>query len=66
MFNRPRLFHEGDLAEGRKTQYKLLIEDYMLKYDVSYTTATQKLAILYKLDAFTTDDIINNFNISML
>ena len=63
MFNRPR---SGDLAEGRKTQYKLLIEDYMLKYDVSYTTATQKLAILYKLDAFTTDDIINNFNISML
>ena len=63
MFNRPR---SGDLAEGRKTQYKLLIDDYMLKYDVSYTTATQNLSILHKLEAFTKDDIINNFNISML
>ena len=44
-----------------KTQYKLLIEDYMLKYDVSYTTATQKLSILYKLDAFTKDDIFHSF-----
>ena len=49
-----------------KTQYKLLIDDYMLKYDVSYTTATQRLTILHQLDAFTKDDIINNFNISML
>ena len=49
-----------------KTQYKLLIEDYMLKYDVSYTTATQRLTILHKYDAFTKNDIINNFNISML
>ncbi len=38
----------------------------MSKYDVSYTTATQRLTILRKLDAFTKDDIINNFNISML
>ena len=32
-----------------KTQYKLLIEDYMLKYDVSYTTATQRLTIYINL-----------------
>ena len=49
-----------------KTQYKLLIEDYMLKYDVSYTTAKQQLFILYKLDEATKEDIIENFNISML
>ncbi len=49
-----------------KTQYKLLIEDYMLKYDVPYITAKQKLSVLYQLDAYTTDDIINNFNISMM
>ena len=63
MFNRPR---SGDLAEGRKTQYKLLIEDYMLKYDVSYTTAKQHLSVLHKLDESTKEDIIENFNISML
>jgi hypothetical protein len=49
-----------------KTQYKLLIEEYMNKYDVTYTTAITKLSVLYKIDAETKEDIINNFNISML
>ena len=63
MFNHPRC---GDLAEGRKTQYKLLIEEYILKYDVSYTTAKHKLAYLYKIDASIKEDIIENFNISTI
>ncbi len=49
-----------------KTQYKLLIEEYMLKYDVSYTTATQNLSCLYKIDASTKEDIIEHFNISTI
>ena len=49
-----------------KTQYKLLIEEYILKYDVSYTTAKRKLAYLYKIDASTNEDIIENFNISTI
>ena len=49
-----------------KTQYKLLIEDYMSKYDVSYTTAKQHLSVFHKLEVSTKEDIINNFNISML
>ena len=49
-----------------KTQYKLLIEEYMLKYNVSYATATKELYILHKLDESTKEDIIENFNISML
>ena len=49
-----------------KTQYKLLIEEYMSKYDVNYTTAKQHVAALHKLDVETKEDIINNFNISML
>ncbi len=49
-----------------KTQYKLLIEDYMLKCDVSYIEAKQKWFILHKLDELTKEDIIEIFNISML
>ena len=49
-----------------KTQYKLLIEDYMTKYDVSYTTEKQHLSVLHKLDESTKKDIIEIFNISML
>ncbi len=49
-----------------KTQYKLLIEYYMSKYNVSYITAKQDLACLHKIDAMTKEDIIENFNISML
>ena len=49
-----------------KTQYKLLIEEYILKYDVSYTTAKHGLAYLYKIDVSTKEDIIENFNISTI
>ena len=58
-----------------KTQYKLLIEEYMDKYDVTYTTAKQLICIhrikqymrekqvSYEM-ACIADDIINNYNIS--
>ena len=58
-----------------KTQYKLLIEEYMDKYDVTYTTAKQLICIhqikqymrekqvSYEM-ACISDDIINNYNIS--
>ena len=49
-----------------KTQYKLLIKAYMDKYDVSYVDATKELAWMHKIHAETEDDIINNYNISML
>jgi len=60
-----------------KTQYKLLIEEYMDKYDVTYTTAKQLICIhqikqymrekqvSYEM-ACIADDIINNYNISPL
>ena len=44
-----------------KTQYKLLIEDYMLKYGVSYIEAKKQLFILHKLDELTKEDIIEFF-----
>jgi transcription-repair coupling factor (superfamily II helicase) len=58
-----------------KTQYKLLIEEYMDKYGVTYTTAKQLICIhqikqymrekqvSYEM-ACIADDIINNNNIS--
>ncbi len=49
-----------------KTQYKLLIEEYMKKYDVSYITAKKELCVLHKIDESTTDDTVSNLNISML
>ena len=49
-----------------KTQYKLLIENYMAKYNVSYTTAQHELSYLHKIEKSTKEDIIENFNISML
>ena len=39
-----------------KTQYKVLIQEYMDKYNVSYTTALQLMSI---------DQITDHFNISM-
>ena len=39
-----------------KTQYKLLIREYMNKYNVSYTAARQLMAM---------DQITDHFNISM-
>jgi transcription-repair coupling factor (superfamily II helicase) len=58
-----------------KTQYKLLIEEYMDKYGVTYTTAKQLIClhqirrymeekqVSYEI-ACIADDIINNYNIS--
>ena len=60
-----------------KTQYKLLIQSYMDRYDCSYTSALQimsKEALLiyqeehnvpYEIAALKYD-IINNYNLSML
>ena len=60
-----------------KTQYKLLIQSYMDRYECSYTSALQimsKEALLiyqeehnvpYEIAALNYD-IINNYNISML
>ena len=59
-----------------KTQYKLLIEEYMDKYDVTYTTARQLICkdlkrymkekqVSHEM-ACMTDDIINNYNLSPL
>ena len=39
-----------------KTQYKVLIQQYMDKYQVSYTTARQLMSM---------DQITDHFNISM-
>ena len=39
-----------------KTQYKVLINEYMEKYQVSYTHAIQLMSM---------DQITNHFNISM-
>ena len=39
-----------------KTQYKVLIQQYMDKYQVSYTTARQVMSM---------DQITDHFNISM-
>ena len=39
-----------------KTQYKVLIQQYMEKYQVSYTTARQLMSM---------DQITDHFNISM-
>ncbi len=59
-----------------KTQYKLLIEQYIDKYDVTYTTAKQLifqhklkkymqvLNISYRM-AILEHDIINNYNVSI-
>ncbi len=56
-----------------KTQYKLLIEEYMDKYGITYTSATH-LICLHKIKqymkekqvsyemAYIADDIINNYN----
>ena len=60
-----------------KTQYKLLIEEYMDKYGVTYTTAKQLIfehqikrymrekQVSYEI-ACVADDIINNYNLSPL
>ena len=59
-----------------KTQYKLLIEEYMDKYDVTYTTAKQLICqdlkrcmkekqVSHEM-ARIADDIINNYNLSPL
>jgi len=59
-----------------KTQYKLLIEEYMNKYDVTYTTAKQLICqdlkrcmrenqVFHEM-ACIADDIINNYNLSPL
>ena len=60
-----------------KTQYKLVIEEYMDKYDISYTRAKQLICqhqiqrykkekqVSYEI-ACVADDIINNYNISPL
>ena len=59
-----------------KTQYKLLIEEYMDKYDVIYTTAKQLICqdlkrcmkekqVSHEM-ACIADDIINNYNLSPL
>ena len=55
-----------------KTQYKLLIEEYMDKYDVTYTTAKQLICkdlkekqVSHEM-ACIADDIINNYNLSHL
>ena len=59
-----------------KTQYKLLIEEYMDKYDVTYTTAKQLICkdlkrcmkekqVSHEM-AYIADDIINNYNLSHL
>ena len=45
-----------------KTQYKLLIR----AYDVSYADATKELSWMHKIHAETEDDILENYNISML
>ncbi len=59
-----------------KTQYKLLIEKYMDKYDITFTTAKQlifqhqlkkymqDMKISYRM-AILEHDIINNYNISI-
>ena len=59
-----------------KTQYKLLIEEYMDKYDVTYTTAKQLICqdlkrcmkekqVSHEM-ACIANDIINNYNLSHL
>ena len=60
-----------------KTPYKLLIEEYMDKYDISYTTAKQlicqhtikkymqEMNVSYEIAAIQSD-IINYYNISPL
>jgi hypothetical protein len=51
-----------------KTQYILLIEEYMIKYDISVDEA-RKLIMKHKMDRYMKalqDDIIENFNISSL
>ena len=49
-----------------KPQYKFLTEAYMAKYNISYIDATKELSSIHKIHAETEDDIINNYNISML
>ena len=49
-----------------KTQYKLLIKAYMEKYNISYADATKELSWMHKIHAETEDDILENYNISML
>ena len=58
-----------------KTQYKLLIEEYMDKYDITYTSAKKLICdrqikqymrekqVSYEI-ACISYDIINNYNIS--
>ena len=60
-----------------KTEYKLLIEEYMDKYDITYTSAKQLICnhqikqimrekkVSYEM-ACIADDIINNYNLSIL
>ena len=51
-----------------KTQYILLIEEYMIKYDISSSEA-RHLIMKHKMDAYIRalqEDIIENFNISRL
>ena len=51
-----------------KTQYILLIEEYMIKYDISVDEA-RKLIMKHKMDRYMKalqDHIIENFNISRL
>ena len=60
-----------------KTEYKLLIEEYMDKYDITYTSAKQLICdhqikqIMREKKAShemacIADDIINNYNLSIL
>ena len=50
-----------------KTQYKLLIEDYMMRYDISSNEA-RYLINKHKMDHYVDalkNDIIENFNLSL-
>ena len=51
-----------------KTQYKLLIEEYMMKYDISNNQA-RYLINKHKMDRYVEalkNDIIENFNLSLI
>ena len=51
-----------------KTQYKLLIEDYMITYDISDKQA-RYLINKHKMDRYVEalkNDIIENFNLSLV
>ncbi len=50
------------------TQYISLVQEYMIKYDVSFNEA-RHLIMRHKFDAYVKalqDDIIENYNISIL